>query len=356
MTGGGFRSVAVIAVALSAIAVAKAGGGQLSGCDPLVPEHCIFPFPNNFWLRPNGQGQLRLNITGDSLPVDESGHKINTTMLRVDTFDGFSPVSPAITYFPNASIDNCPRLWNMETSLDENSPTILLNADTGDRIMHWVELDHSSDMEGVDLVYPRAMLIWPSQALNDSSRYIVAIRGLKNTSNDLVEASPAFKVTRTPPCSPAFFYLSFPLFSFFCSSSSFSFLPFFLSLGPPSFLPSFLFLQALRDNQPSTDPDVTNRRALFADIFTKLKTAGVNIPDLQLAWDFSVGSRQVRTQDMVHMRDDAMARVGNGMTIHIHALPVWRRLFLLCSLPLAVPFSQTLSIKCLRHPPTRSPM
>ena len=319
MTGGGFRSVAVIAVALSAIAVAKAGGGQLSGCDPLVPEHCIFPFPNNFWLRPNGQGQLRLNITGDSLPVDESGHKINTTMLRVDTFDGFSPVSPAITYFPNASIDNCPRLWNMETSLDENSPTILLNADTGDRIMHWVELDHSSDMEGVDLVYPRAMLIWPSQALNDSSRYIVAIRGLKNTSNDLVEASPAFKVTRNHHVLLLFFTFLFLFFLSFALPPPF---PSFLPFPRSAFLPSF-FLQALRDNQPSTDPDVTNRRALFADIFTKLKTAGVNIPDLQLAWDFSVGSRQVRTQDMVHMRDDAMARVGNGMTMHIQALPVW---------------------------------
>jgi hypothetical protein len=50
-----------------------------------------------------------------------------------------------LMYFPDLSIDNCPRLWNVAASLAPTSPTVLLDAETGQIIPHWVELDHSSD-------------------------------------------------------------------------------------------------------------------------------------------------------------------------------------------------------------------
>lgn len=71
-------------------------------------------------------------------------------------------------------------------------------------------------------------------------------------------------------------------------------------------------MQALRDNLPSSDPDVTERRGLFKDIFTQLKAAGVSVPELQLAWDFTTGSQTSLTSAMTYMRDDAMKRIGQG--------------------------------------------
>lgn len=82
----------------------------------------------------------------------------------------------------------------MEKSLDEDSPVVILNAETGERVLHWVELDHSSDSEGSDDWYPRALIVYPALRLNDSTRYIVGIRNLYNTSGNLVTPSTAFLV------------------------------------------------------------------------------------------------------------------------------------------------------------------
>jgi hypothetical protein len=48
-------------------------------------------------------------------------------------------------FFPSLSIDNCPRLWNIGASVQPDSPTILIDASSGEVVPHWVELDHSSD-------------------------------------------------------------------------------------------------------------------------------------------------------------------------------------------------------------------
>ncbi len=40
------------------------------------------------------------------------------------------------------------------------------------------------------------------------------------------------------------------------------------------------------------DPSIGERRALYADIFTRLEQAGVARDDLQLAWDFTTASRE----------------------------------------------------------------
>lgn len=45
----------------------------------------------------------------------------------------------------------------------------------------------------------------------------------------------------------------------------------------------------LRDNVSSSDWDIEGRRALFADIFSRLGGAGVPRSDLQLAWCVRVG-------------------------------------------------------------------
>ena len=45
-------------------------------------------------------------------------------------------------------------------------------------------------------------------------------------------------------------------------------------------------------------------------IFNTLQGAGVNRSDLYLAWDFTVASEQSLTGPMLHLRDDAFAKLG----------------------------------------------
>lgn len=59
---------------------------------------------------------------------------------------------------------------------------------------------------------------------------------------------------------------------------------------------------------PSLFPDIEGRRVVFKDIFARLTAVGVTQSSLQLAWDFTTGTRQNITGAMIHMRDDAFSR------------------------------------------------
>ncbi len=51
-------------------------GAMAAGpCDPLCPEVCAYPFPNNYWLT-NGT----LSLSHDTFPVDRSGQGIDVDL------------------------------------------------------------------------------------------------------------------------------------------------------------------------------------------------------------------------------------------------------------------------------------
>jgi len=93
--------------------------------------------------------------------------------------------------------------------------------------------------------------MWPTKQLTEGHRYIVAMRNLRTNANQPVNPSAAF-IT-------------------------------------------------LRDGILSGDPDAENRRELF-------KEPGLQ-GDLDLAWDFTVGSEKATTGAMFFMRDDAVSRI-----------------------------------------------
>ena len=103
-------------------------------------------------------------------------------------------------------------------------------------------------------------MIEPVVRLKDATRYIVAIRDVVDANGKLLPTNPVFA--------------------------------------------------ALRDDTPSTDLSVPPRRALYADIMSKLKANGVDTTSLQLAWDFTTASQADTTQWMTSMRDDALTKVG----------------------------------------------
>ncbi len=233
------------------------GGIPLLGadCDALVPSHCGFPFPSNVYTiddatTPTGK---RVAFGATTLPQYASGH--NNDPKSWSDHDGFSPGSAPLTHIPGATITGLPTQETMGLSIGPDSPTILMEADTGKRVPHFAELDMSRGFDET-----RAFMIRPAIRLKDATRYIVAIRRVVDASGAAIAPSPVF--------------------------------------------------QALRDGTAFGDVSVGRRRALYADIFDRLGKAGIPKTDLQIAWDYTTASRDNNTRALIHMRDDALAKVG----------------------------------------------
>jgi len=241
---------------------------SLSSCDPLVREYCMLPFPNNFYLEADNTTQtgFRLRITPEGLPVSDKGESIDP----VDWLhrDGFARALPASTLVLGLSLETSklPRHWDIGESLISESPSILLDADTGEVLPHWTELDNSTP-EGP--LNERILMLWPIVPLPYGHRFIVGLRNLKREDGSDIEASEAFA--------------------------------------------------QLRDNIPSGDYDIESRRENYENnIFPLLQEAGFERKELFIAWDFTVSSEQNTRNPLRHMVKDALTRVpSNGPNYRI---------------------------------------
>ncbi len=229
-----------------------------SDCDPLTPTQCGYPFPSNVYLVDDASTPTGKHVAfGETtLPSYGSGTHVDPKVWADS--DGFSPGQPALFHLPGATVTGFPTQDTIESSLGPDSPTVLIDAETGERVAHFSERDESLyDEEPED----RALIIRPVVRLKDNTRYIVAVRRVVDADGKAVAPSPAF--------------------------------------------------QALRDGSESCDVSVTRRRELYKDIFARLDKAGVKKEDLQLAWDYSTASRENNTSRFLHMRDEALAIVGD---------------------------------------------
>lgn len=219
------------------------------GCDPIVPEHCGFPFPNDLWRGSDGH----LAFGAHTLPPPNLGKAIDPT--RFAWRDGFSPGAEAMTYLVGATATGLPDENHIADSVRPTSPTILMDAATGELVPHFSEVDTGTFPED-----ERALMIHPVTRLKDSTRYIVAIRRVVDATGNVITPSVAFR--------------------------------------------------ALRDRSTTHDAVLEARRSHFEDVFSKLSAAGIDRSTLQLAWDYTTASRENTTGDLIAMRDDALAQVG----------------------------------------------
>jgi hypothetical protein len=214
------------------------------------------PFPSNVYTVADARSPTgrRVALKQELFPIDYLGRQASPDPWNRG--DGFSTGSSIMAHFPGVTQDSVtaagfPTLADLGRSLEDDCPSVLLDAETGERVLHWVDLDATGDSDA-----QRAFMIRPAVRLQDSRRYIVGIRGLVDDAGEAIAASPAFA--------------------------------------------------ALRDGTDSTDVSVQERRALYRNIFAHLQQAGVSRGDLQLAWDFTTQSREHNTGWMVHMRDEAL--------------------------------------------------
>jgi hypothetical protein len=141
------------------------------------------------------------------------------------------------------------------TSVLLDSPTVLLNASTGERVMHFVELDARATDPA-----RQALILRPAVALEPGQRYIVAVRNLVDPVGAEIEPEPAFR--------------------------------------------------ALRDRLHTTIQAVKDRRSHFQQhIFEPLEDAQLPVPreNLQLAFDYTVQSEEGLTGAVLSMQEQAYA-------------------------------------------------
>jgi hypothetical protein len=238
------------------------------GCDPLIEERCILPFPSSRFLVPDASTPtgLRVHYGETALPTNTSGKHVEPADWN--TLDGFSPAPMMIALFPDTgapldlSASGVAPQTDFGRSLEADHPIVLMNAATGERIVHLAELDANTDDVG-----KRALLIRPGKRLDDATGYIVAIRNLVDTNGTPIRPRLVFRALRDA-AAPGEVEAA-------CGSPCGALL--------------------------------AERKATFDGIFSTLEQHGVDPAELVLAWDFTTASTQALTGWLVSIRDQAFA-------------------------------------------------
>ncbi|HND29306.1 MAG TPA: hypothetical protein PLA94_04875 [Myxococcota bacterium] len=233
---------------------------EFSDCDPLSYEKCYLPFPSTYYMREDAESPTgwRVHLGAATIPVTDQGEiAYQPAPDYWNERDGFSPMAPLIAEFPELALDGLPDHDHIADSLLETSPVVVVDADTGERMPVWAELD-MSDMTASK----RMLLIYPAVPLRNSHRYVVGLRNLKNGAGSPIAASEAFA--------------------------------------------------ALRDGTATQNWDIEGRRELYDGIFTALEGQGWSRGEVQLAWDLVIASPQGIAGKAEVIRDGMRAAVADG--------------------------------------------
>jgi hypothetical protein len=223
----------------------------------LDPDECLLPWPSSAFLVADASTRTgwRLNLPASLMPTNSNGVQIDPAPWN--RWDGFSPMTTLLADFASP-IDARPlATWhNPGPSLAADSPTVIVDVDTGERIAHFAELESSPEVApGHSTLYVR-----PAARLAEGHHYAVGIRSLRNLDGTAVAPTAPFR--------------------------------------------------ELRDRAPSSLE--ARRASMEHDVFAPLAQAGVERSTLVLAWDFRTASGATAWGDLVEMRDAAVAAAGPG--------------------------------------------
>jgi hypothetical protein len=231
------------------------GPWELGECNPVDPTMCALPYPSLFHMReadtPTG---WQLAYTSAALPKNNSGVLMDPKYLNEK--DGVSVLGALLFSFPDVDLTGVLTHLTLGDYTKEDVKTVLLDAETGERVAHFVELDMRTPK-----VDQRLIVVHPATPLRHGARYVFAARGLGKQGGGQVEASPAFA--------------------------------------------------ALRDKVGTDDMSVEGQRVHYnLDIFPALAEAGFAREELQIAWDFVTVSRENSLGRMEWLRDDVLDAIG----------------------------------------------
>jgi hypothetical protein len=259
---GHITLVLVLASAALLLPANVAHGALDPGCDPLDPAVCLQPWPNDYFTEADASTDTgrRLNLQLLAMPRNVAGLPIRPDEWNRN--DGFSPGQKIVTKVPGLDTPAAFRntgavpITDIARTYDRDQPIVVINTRTLRRHLIWSELDaNPADPKDVNLI------IRPAVNLEEGTRYVVALRGLRDAQNVPIAAQQAFRI--------------------------------------------------YRDQLPSADPKVQARRPHMESIFTTLKKAGIARKHLYLAWDFTVASERNLSERALSIRDDAFAQLGD---------------------------------------------
>lgn len=227
-------------------------------CNALDQRHCMLPFPSDFFSVEDAttDSGRRVAIAREATPANRDGVHIDTTEWNRN--DGFSPGSQLVTFIEDVDLEasGAAPITDIARSLDDDAPVVLIDADSGERIPYWVEIDARPDA-----AQDRMTFVRPAVHLREARRYVVGWRNLVDLAGQPIEASDVFR--------------------------------------------------AYRDRLESDVPEVEAQRDRYERVFDDLAAAGVARDELTLAWDFTVASARNLSERILHMRDEAFAELGD---------------------------------------------
>ena len=152
---------------------------SLDQCDPLNTQACLLPFPSDYNMVDDDSTFTgkRVRLQQNSFPKTRWGYVDPSPWNKAD---GFSTVAPILISFDTNVSTTSLIGWNhIERSLMDNATTLLLNADNGDIVAHFIERDEYDLNFGVPSKEPDLLIMQPARALEFNTTYIVAVRNLR---------------------------------------------------------------------------------------------------------------------------------------------------------------------------------
>ncbi|MEC8050902.1 MAG: hypothetical protein VX210_08945 [Myxococcota bacterium] len=225
------------------------------GCQPLLAGlECGLPFPSDHFLvdDPTMPSGKRIAMQASAIPTNHKGELADVFQWR--EADGFSVVPPIVAWLGE---DVAPgQVVNIRgdhsQSVRPENTTVIINTSTGELVPHFVDQDPRAT-EG-----RQSLIIRPLAPLELTTRYVVAMQGLKGLDGEVIEAPEGFRRLKA------------------------------------------------RQSLGTTDGAQVELR-YQNEIFPELRRAGLKVDELQLAWDFTTGSAEWQTRDVLDAHNAAAA-------------------------------------------------
>lgn len=254
----------VVIVAVASIAACSSSSSDEAplavpdGCQPLLDgKECLLPYPSDHFLvadatMPSGH---RVVTRGAAKLVNDDGVSADVTEWR--PIDGYSRVPVIAAVLPgDVTAQGFPRYLDpLAASQTAASPTILLDTSTGELVPHYADVDPHADGPGA-----QAIVLHPLVVLKPSTRYVVALHGVRGSDGATSPPGEGFR--------------------------------------------------RLRDKSAKEPALVAVATRFESDVFAPLEGAGIHRAELQLAWDFTTTSGALQAKHMLKVRDDTIAWLG----------------------------------------------
>jgi hypothetical protein len=225
-------------------------------------ELCMLPFPDNYYTVKDETTETgrRIDFQTEAMPENVYHQRIEAGPYNAS--DGFSQGETILVKIPGIetvadveAMGSTP-INKIGAYTEKNAPIVVIDTKTGERWPIWTEIDSTAKEAS-----KRVLEIHPAVNWESGGRYIVAIRNVKNAAGKKIEAPAAFR-----------YY---------------------------------------RDEVPSKQKPIAQRRKHFKGIFNALKKAGIRRESLYLAWDFTAASDMNNARRMLAIRNQAFAQIGD---------------------------------------------